>query len=107
MAFMVAPIMAIIYSHILASSQGSQAGYTAHRCRSKMRAMSTETRLESIEIKLAHLEHALNQISDVVARQQRELDAAQQRTKRLASQLEALETTGGASATAIEKPPHY
>jgi SlyX protein len=69
--------------------------------------MTHDARLETLEIKLAHLEHALNQISDVVARQQRELDAVQQRTKRLASQLEALETTGGTSATAIEKPPHY
>ncbi len=69
--------------------------------------MSHDARLETLEIKLAHLEHALNQISDVVARQQRELDTAQQRTQRLASQLEAMESTSGASATAIEKPPHY
>jgi SlyX protein len=69
--------------------------------------MSTETRLESIEIKLAHLEHALNQVSDVVARQQRELDAAQQRAKLLTAQLEALEGTAGASANTLEKPPHY
>ena len=69
--------------------------------------MSNETRLESIEIKLAHLEHALNQISDVVARQQRELDAAQQRFKMLGAQLEAMETSASASATAVEKPPHY
>ncbi len=69
--------------------------------------MTHDARLEALEIKLAHLEHALNQISDVVARQQRELDAAQQRTKLLTTQLESLETAGAASATAIEKPPHY
>jgi SlyX protein len=69
--------------------------------------MSNEARLESIEIKLAHLEHAVTEISDVVARQQRELDHALQRAKLLASQLEAIETTSRASPTALEKPPHY
>jgi SlyX protein len=69
--------------------------------------MSDEVRLESIEIKLAHLEHAVNEISDVVARQQRELDQALQRAKLLTSQLEALETTSRANPNAIEKPPHY
>jgi SlyX protein len=69
--------------------------------------MTHDARLETLEIKLAHLEHALNQISDVVARQQRELDAAQQRARQLKAQLEALEGSGAASASAIEKPPHY
>jgi SlyX protein len=69
--------------------------------------MTHDARLEALEIKLAHLEHALNQISDVVARQQRELDAAQQRTRLLKAQLDSLESAGSASASAIEKPPHY
>jgi uncharacterized coiled-coil protein SlyX len=42
-----------------------------------------------------------------VARQQRELDAAQQRAQRLTAQLQALEGTASASTNAIEKPPHY
>jgi SlyX protein len=69
--------------------------------------MSDETRLERIEVKLAHLEHAVSEISDVVARQQGEIDRALQRAKLLASQLESIETAARASATATEKPPHY
>jgi SlyX protein len=65
-------------------------------------------RLDQIEIKLAHLERAVAEISDVVARQQKELDRAQDRNQRLMDKLAALESEqGGASATAYEKPPHY
>ena len=65
-------------------------------------------RLEAIEIKLAHLERAVAEISDVVARQQKELDRALDRNQRLMEKIAAIESeSGGASATAYEKPPHY
>ena len=69
------------------------------------RAMSD--RLEAIEIKLAHLERAVAEISDVVARQQKELDRALDRNQRLMEKIAAIESESGASATAHEKPPHY
>jgi SlyX protein len=68
--------------------------------------MNDDKRLEDIEIKLAHLEQAVQQISDVVAQQQQQLEAATLRAQRLAGRLEELEGSG-ASATAFEKPPHY
>ena len=64
-------------------------------------------RLEAIEIKLAHLELAVAEISDVVARQQKELDRALDRNQRLMEKIAAIESESGASATAHEKPPHY
>lgn len=64
-------------------------------------------RLDAIEEKLAHLEHAVNELSDVVARQQKELDRAQERNQRLLDKIAAMESDAGASATAFEKPPHY
>jgi SlyX protein len=64
-------------------------------------------RIESIEIKLAHLERAVNEISDVVARQQKELERAIDRNQRLMDKVAALESDSSASATADEKPPHY
>jgi SlyX protein len=68
--------------------------------------LSDATRLDTIEIKLAHLERGLQDLSDVVTRQQRELELALARNQRLAGRLEELEGAG-ASATAFEKPPHY
>ena len=64
-------------------------------------------RLDAIEEKLAHLERALAEISDVVARQQKELDRALDRNQRLMEKVAALESDVGPSATAHEKPPHY
>ncbi|MEO8016506.1 MAG: SlyX family protein [Pseudomonadota bacterium] len=64
-------------------------------------------RFEAIEIKLAHLEQAVTELSDVVARQQKELDRALARNQRLMEKIAAIESEAGASATAYEKPPHY
>ena len=64
-------------------------------------------RIDSIEEKLAHLERAVAEISDVVARQQKQLDAALDRNQRLTEKLAAIEADFGPSATAHEKPPHY
>ena len=64
-------------------------------------------RLDSIEIKLAHLERAVAEISDVVARQQKELDRALDRNQRLMEKIAAIESESATSLTAHEKPPHY
>jgi SlyX protein len=64
-------------------------------------------RLDAIEEKLAHLEQAISELSDVVARQQKELERALDRNQRLTEKLAALESDFGPSATAHEKPPHY
>ncbi|HET9474729.1 MAG TPA: SlyX family protein [Steroidobacteraceae bacterium] len=72
-----------------------------------MRNVPISNRLDTIEEKLAHLEQAISQLSDVVARQQKDLDRALERNQRLLDKLAALEAEVGPSATAHEKPPHY
>lgn len=77
--------------------------------------MSEPDRLDAIEFKLAHMEHTLGALSDVIARQQREIDSAHERLKHLAERLagfdhphsEGQSEDGSASASAFEKPPHY
>jgi SlyX protein len=64
-------------------------------------------RIDQLEEKLAFLERAVNELSDVVARQQKDLDRATDRHQRLMDKLAAMESDFGASATAEEKPPHY
>jgi SlyX protein len=64
-------------------------------------------RLALLEEKLAFLERAVNELSDVVARQQKDLDRATDRHQRLLDKLAAMESDFGPSATAEEKPPHY
>jgi SlyX protein len=65
-------------------------------------------RLEALEIKSAHLERAVQELSDVVYRQQQELDRVLQRNRDLARQIEALEAAAEApGGPRAEIPPHY
>jgi len=64
-------------------------------------------RLDTLEEKVAHLERALGELSDVVARQQKELDRALERNQRLMDKIATIESDFGPSAPAHEKPPHY
>jgi uncharacterized coiled-coil protein SlyX len=65
-----------------------------------------QARMEAIEFKLAHLERAVQELSDVLYRQQRQLDDALELNRQLRQQLEELESRPG-DATRVEIPPHY
>lgn len=66
---------------------------------------SSETaRLEALETRVAYLEQSLQQLSDVLYRQQRELDRVVARNQQLRDELDS---APGASASEIEIPPHY
>ncbi len=69
--------------------------------------MSETDRFEILETKLAHVEHTVNELSDIIARQQREIDAARGQVKQLALRLAGLEAPQGAGSASEEKPPHY
>jgi SlyX protein len=69
--------------------------------------MNPNDRLAALEEKLAFLERAVNDLSDVVVRQQKELDRATDRHQRLIDKLAAMESDPGSSLPAEEKPPHY
>ena len=66
----------------------------------------TEDRVEALEFKVAHLERALQELSDVLYRQQRELDALRDRSQVLLEQVQQLDQRG-ADPTSVEIPPHY
>ena len=68
--------------------------------------MDTTNRIEALEFKVAHLERALQELSDVMYRQQREIDGMLELNRQLRSQVEQLETRG-ADGTSVEIPPHY
>jgi SlyX protein len=66
----------------------------------------SEERVETLEFKVAHLERALQELSDVLYRQQRELDALRERSQTLLEQVQQLDQRG-ADPTSVEIPPHY
>jgi SlyX protein len=63
-------------------------------------------RIDTVEFKVAHLERALQELSDVLYRQQRELDALRARNELLLQQVQQLEDRGG-DPNRVEIPPHY
>ncbi|MGB5102846.1 MAG: SlyX family protein [Steroidobacteraceae bacterium] len=71
-----------------------------------MEAEGEAARLEAVEIKLAHLERAIQELSGVVYRQQRQLDGVLEANRQLRRQLDEIEGRS-ADPTAVELPPHY
>jgi SlyX protein len=64
--------------------------------------------LEQVEIKIAFLEHANAELSDVVTRQQRDIDALRDQIAALTARIQALRESDVAPPTAEdERPPHY
>jgi SlyX protein len=71
-----------------------------------MDIMNAET-IERIELKIAYLERANNDLSEVVYRQQQEIDALRAELQLLNSRLAAAMTEPTVYSLEQEKPPHY
>ena len=65
-----------------------------------------DNRLTEIEIKMAHMEQSLNELSDVLYRQQALLDRLERGYQHLRQRVENSEEPGE-SDSADEKPPLY
>jgi SlyX protein len=68
--------------------------------------MNNET-LEQIQTKIAFLERANTELSDVVFRQDREIQALTAQLKALSERLNAAQFEDGARVPDEERPPHY
>ena len=67
----------------------------------------TSEEIERIETKIAFLESANVELSDVVYRQQQEIDALRARLDALAQRIDAAQTPYTPSSPEEERPPHY
>lgn len=68
--------------------------------------MADADRLDTLEFKVAYLEGAQQELSDVLVRQQQDLDRLRQRVERLQQLVEALQQQPAPSEE-FEVPPHY
>jgi SlyX protein len=66
-----------------------------------------EHSLEQIQTKIAFLERANTELSDVVFRQQREIQALAAKIQEISERLRAAESGETARAAQDERPPHY
>jgi SlyX protein len=63
--------------------------------------------LEQIEIKIAYLERTAIELSDVIFRQQREIQVLQAQVEALRERLDAGQAQEGPRSLDQEVPPHY
>lgn len=63
--------------------------------------------IEQIETKIAFLERANAELSDVIFRQHRDIEALREQIAALASRLQAHEAEATLRPPEHEKPPHY
>ena len=68
--------------------------------------MNDET-LELIQTKIAFLERAAAELSDVVFRQHREIQALDARLKAVTERLSGAQSDDGSRPPEQERPPHY
>ena len=73
---------------------------------SEVEGMNAEF-IERIELKIAYLERANNDLSEVVYRQQQEIDALRAELAVLNGKMEAAMTEQTVYTLEQEKPPHY
>jgi uncharacterized coiled-coil protein SlyX len=66
-----------------------------------------QDRITELEIKVAHAEQALTELSDVLYGQQQLIDQLGQRMEALQQRLDAADGAAPGAETADEKPPHY
>jgi len=69
--------------------------------------MPDTDRLETLEFKIAHLERGLQELSDVVVRQQQDLERLQAQIKQLADQLRSVQDQAALPEDPHQVPPHY
>ncbi len=65
----------------------------------------TETRLSDLEAKFAHLEKTVSELSEVMWKQQQELDALKDAYRKVKERLG--NDPGIVDASVTERPPHY
>ena len=64
-------------------------------------------RLEQIEIRIAYLEQANTQLSDMVIQQRQELESLRSRLTTQLARIEAAQSQATTYTPEEEKPPHY
>ncbi len=69
--------------------------------------MATEERLIDLEAKIAHQDQSLNQLSDEVFRQRKQLDQLETTCRYVLDKVRTLTGPAADSDPGTEQPPHY
>ncbi|HFD91995.1 MAG TPA: SlyX family protein [Gammaproteobacteria bacterium] len=66
-----------------------------------------EKRLDELETKVAYQEHTLQQLNEVIARQQQQIDQLETTCELLIERIKAVVEVAQAGSDGDERPPHY
>jgi uncharacterized coiled-coil protein SlyX len=78
-----------------------------HRMTAAARDDPFESRLQALEERLMFYQRQVDELSEVVLGQRREVDQLRRELAQCRSQLERIESSGGGDDLPHEKPPHY
>jgi SlyX protein len=67
--------------------------------------LSTEHRVDELEIRIAHQDKAIADLNDVITAQWKKLEMMERHLRRLGEELEAMDSLDAPAAH--QKPPHY
>ncbi len=65
---------------------------------------STESRLDEIEMRLAHQEKTIAELNEVITAQWKKTEALERQLRRMDAEMQTLDSS---DAPANQKPPHY
>jgi SlyX protein len=65
---------------------------------------NAETRIDVLEMRVAHHEKTISELNDVITAQWKKIETLERQLRRLGEELQALDT---GDAAANQKPPHY
>jgi uncharacterized coiled-coil protein SlyX len=97
------------FSHSRSMLLATRARQLRYACASlhRSRTVMNEESIERLELKLAFVERANQELSDVVYRQQQELDALRLQMQQLIAQFDVLREEPTKYSAEQERPPHY
>lgn len=67
--------------------------------------ISTEQRIDELEVRAAHQDKTIAELNDIVTAQWKKLEMMERQLRRLGEELEAMDAGEGPAAN--QKPPHY
>jgi SlyX protein len=73
----------------------------------KMEATMTEQRFVDLETKLAHQEHLLLELNEIIPKQPENIVRLEKLCDSIIERVRSLSEVAPANATADERPPHY
>lgn len=65
--------------------------------------MTTDTRIDELEMRMAHQDQTIADLNDVITAQWKKIEALERQLRRLDEELQAMDATD----VPVTKPPHY